>query len=178
VLGPQLGYLPQDVELFDATIADNIGRLGDVQPAEVVAAARAAGLHDAILQQPKGYDTPIGEAGRLVAGGLRQRIGLARALYGEPQLLVLDEPDAHLDEFGRLELRRALEQLKAQGRTVFLMTHLRSGLASLADKVIVLHDGAIAQEGVAEAVLTILRAARPPSPVAAAAAQPPLVQAK
>jgi len=174
-LGPQLGYLPQDVELFDATIAENIARLGEVRPAAVVAAARAAGLHEAILQQPKGYDTALGEGGRLVSGGLRQRIGLARALHGEPRLVVLDEPDAHLDERGLLALRRALLQLKAQGRTVFVMTHLRSGLPALADRVIVLHDGAIAQQGVAEAVLAILRAARPPS--AAVVAPPAAVRA-
>lgn len=163
-LGPQQGYLPQEVELFDATIAENIGRLGDLQPDAVVAAARAAGLHETILRQPKGYDTPLGEAGRLVSGGLRQRIGLARALYGAPRLLVLDEPDAHLDEDGLRALRRALQQLKARDCTVFVMTHLRSGLPSLADRVLVLHEGRLVQDGVAEAVLAILRAARPPTP--------------
>lgn len=173
-LGPQLGFLPQQVELFDATIAENIARLGAVEPAAVVAAARAAGVHEAILQQPGGYDAPLGEGGRLVSGGLRQRIGLARALHGEPRFLVLDEPDAHLDEAGVLALRRALQQLKTQGRTVFVMTHLRSGLAALADRVIVLHEGAVVQDGVPEAVLAILRAARPAAP---AGGSPLLVQA-
>jgi ATP-binding cassette, subfamily C, bacterial exporter for protease/lipase len=156
VLGPRIGYLPQDVELFEGTIADNIARLGQVDSAAVIAAARSAGLHETILQFPKGYDTPAGEAGALLSGGQRQRVGLARALYGRPALLVLDEPGANLDQAGEAALRRVLLQLKEEGATVLVVTQLRGGLLPLADEIVVLEDGRIRLQGPPAAVLPSL----------------------
>jgi ATP-binding cassette, subfamily C, bacterial exporter for protease/lipase len=156
-LGPLIGYLPQDVELFDGTMAENIARLGTVDGAKVIAAARGAGMHDMILRFEGGYDTPIGEAGRFLSGGQRQRLGLARALYGDPRVVVLDEPNANLDDAGEAALLRTLRQLKARGVTVFLVTHRTSALA-IADRIMVLRDGEMTQDGPREVVLsTILR---------------------
>ena len=142
LLGPSLGYLPQDVELFDGTIAANIARLGAVDSGRVIAAARAVGLHDIILRYPRGYDTPVGEGGRLLPGGLRQRIGLARAAYGDPALVLLDEPGANLDDAGELALARAVGQMRERGAAVVLVSHRPSALA-LADAVLRLRDGAV-----------------------------------
>ncbi len=133
-LGPYLGYLPQDIELFEGSIAENIARFGEVDSTQVIEAARSAGLHDMILRFPKGYDTSIGEAGGLLSGGQRQRIGLARALYGKPQLVVLDEPNANLDDVGEAALVQAVQILKRQGSTVVLVTH-RPGILAAADRV-------------------------------------------
>lgn len=141
-LGPQLGYLPQDIELFDGSIAENIARLNEVDSERVIAAAKSAGLHPHILHLAKGYDTPIGEAGQLLSGGQRQRMGLARALYGEPALVVLDEPNANLDEAGEAALLKAVQELKARGATVVLISH-RPGLLALADQVLHLRDGGL-----------------------------------
>jgi len=145
-LGDHIGYLPQDVELFDGTLAENISRFGPLDPAQVIEAARSTGIHDMILRFPKGYDTPMGEAGNLFSGGQKQRIGLARALYGHPALVVLDEPNANLDEVGLAALVRAVQNLRDQGKTVFMVVHQRSLLA-LADRVLVLEDGRIARFG-------------------------------
>ena len=166
-LGPHLGYLPQDVELFEGSIAENIARLGAVDSAKVIEAARCAGMHDMILRFPKGYDTPIGEAGGLLSGGQRQRIGLARAVYGEPALIVLDEPNANLDEAGENALLQTVRALKAKGKTVILITH-RPGAIAVADRLILLRDGEIFADGPKDAVLAGLRQPRPP-----AAATPP-----
>jgi ATP-binding cassette, subfamily C, bacterial EexD len=138
--GPQIGYLPQDVQLFDGTIAENIARLGPVESERVIAAARAARVHDMILGLPEGYDTPIGEAGARLSGGQRQRIGLARALYGEPALLILDEPNANLDDAGEAQLMETLRAQKAAGRSIVLITHRPNALL-LTDKVLVLREG-------------------------------------
>ncbi len=159
-LGPHLGYLPQDIELFEGTIGENISRFGKVDPDKVIEAARCAGLHDMILRFPKGYDTPIGEAGSMLSGGQRQRVGLARAVYGNPVLLVLDEPNANLDEAGELALTKTVQQLKEKGKTVFLITHRPSALAA-ADRVIVLQDGQIVGDGPRDEMLARLRPARP-----------------
>ena len=156
-LGPHLGYLPQDVELFEGSIAENIARLGEVDSDKVIAAARSAGMHEMILRFPKGYDTPIGEAGNLLSGGQRQRIGLARAIYGEPSLIVLDEPNANLDDAGEAALLRTVRELKAKGKTVFLITH-RPGAIAVADRLMVLRDGEIYVDGPKEAVVTSMRA--------------------
>ncbi len=145
-LGPYLGYLPQDIELFEGSIAENIARFGEVSPEKVIAAARSAGLHEMILRFPKGYDTPIGEAGNLLSGGQRQRIGLARAVYGDPVLVVLDEPNANLDDVGELALVRTVQELKAKGRTVFLITH-RPGIVAVADRLLILRNGTVQADG-------------------------------
>ncbi len=151
-LGPCLGYLPQDIELFEGSIAENIARFGNVDSGRVIAATRSADLHEMILHLPKGYDTPIGEAGALLSGGQRQRIGLARALYGHPVLVVLDEPNANLDDAGEAALVRAVSELRARRSTVVLVTH-RPGILAIADRVIVLRDGCVERDGPRDAVL-------------------------
>jgi ATP-binding cassette subfamily C exporter for protease/lipase len=143
-LGPHLGYLPQDIELFEGTIADNIARFSDVDPSVVIAAAQRAGIHEMILRQPRGYDTTIGEAGGTLSGGQRQRLGLARALLGEPAVVVLDEPSANLDDMGEAALLRAVQDLKRRGSTVFMIVH-QPQLLSVADRVLVLEAGQIKQ---------------------------------
>jgi len=155
-LGQHVGYLPQDVELFDGTIAENIARLGEVDSDKVIAAAHSAGLHEMILRFPKGYDTPIGEAGGLLSGGQRQRVGLARALYGKPALVVLDEPNANLDDVGEQALAQAVRELKVRGATVFLISH-RPNVVSLADQLVVMADGEIQVRGPRDAVLTYIQ---------------------
>jgi ATP-binding cassette subfamily C exporter for protease/lipase len=145
-LGPHLGYLPQDIELFDGTLADNIARFGEVDSNKVVEAATRTGIHEMILRFPKGYDTPMGEAGSMLSGGQRQRVGLARALYGDPQLIVLDEPNANLDDAGVNALVAAVNDLKARGKTVFMVVH-QLNLLSTADKVVVLDNGTITRLG-------------------------------
>lgn len=176
-LGPQLGYLPQDIELFDGTIAENIARFAEVDADKVIAAARSAGLHDMILRFPKGYDTPMGEAGSLLSAGQRQRVGLARAIHGAPALIVLDEPNANLDDVGEAALMRAVRELRDKGRTVFLITHRPSAVA-VADQLLVLRDGRVLCQGPRDAVLSWLQAqARPPTatpaPAPAPSAAPP-----
>lgn len=158
-LGPYVGYLPQDVELFEGSIAENIARFGEVSPEKVIAAARSAGLHEMILRFPKGYDTPIGEAGHLLSGGQRQRIGLARAMYGDPVLVVLDEPNANLDDVGEAALVRAVQELKVKGCTVFLITH-RPGIVAVADRVLVLRNGVVKADEPRDEVLAALRTAQ------------------
>jgi ATP-binding cassette subfamily C exporter for protease/lipase len=166
-LGPHLGYLPQDIELFEGSIGENIARFGKLDADKVIEAARCAGLHEMILRFPKGYDTPIGEAGNLLSGGQRQRIGLARAVYGDPVLLVLDEPNANLDDAGEAALLKTVVQLKERGKTIFLITH-RPGAVAVADRLLILQDGQIRMEGPRDAVLAALR-----PPAAAAPVQEP-----
>jgi ATP-binding cassette subfamily C exporter for protease/lipase len=150
--GPQIGYLPQDIELFEGSIAENIARFYALVPEKVIEAATCTGLHDMILRFSKGYDTPMGEAGRLLSAGQRQRIALARAVYGQPSLLVLDEPNANLDDLGEQALARTVQAFRAMGKTVVLISH-RPGVLALADRVLVLRDGCIAHEGPREQVL-------------------------
>ena len=158
-LGPHVGYLPQDIELFDGTVAENIARFGEVDSERVIAAARHAGLHEMILRFPKGYDTPMGEAGGALSGGQRQRIALARAVYGNPALVVLDEPNANLDEAGELALSRTVQQLKSAGSTVVLVSH-RQGAIALADRLLILNEGCVKVEGPRDDVLAALRGQR------------------
>ncbi len=159
-LGTYIGYLPQDIELFEGTIAENIARLGQVDAQKVIAAAKDAGLHEMILRFPKGYDTSMGEAGNLLSGGQRQRIGLARAIYGQPALVVLDEPNANLDDVGEAALVQAVQALRARGSAVVLITH-RPGILAVADNVVILKDGVLQAQGPRDTVLAALRAAQP-----------------
>jgi ATP-binding cassette subfamily C protein EexD len=154
-LGAHLGYLPQDVSLLNGTVAQNIARLGALDDEKVVRAAQRAQAHDMILRLPNGYDTLVGEAGLALSGGQRQRIGLARALYGEPKLVVLDEPNAHLDAEGEEALRMALRALKAGGTTVVLVGH-RVGLMAQLDRIAVMQEGTLQAIGSAAAVLARL----------------------
>jgi ATP-binding cassette subfamily C exporter for protease/lipase len=160
-LGPHVGYLPQDIELFDGTIAENIARFSALDSAKVIDAATCAGLHQMILRFPNGYDTPIGEAGGFLSGGQKQRIALARAVYGDPALIVLDEPNANLDDVGEAALMNTVAQLKAKGKTVFLITH-RGNALNAADWLLLLRDGELVASGPRDAVLAGLQAQNRP----------------
>lgn len=158
-LGQYIGYLPQDIELLNGTIAENIARFGEIHSEQVIKAAQAAGIHEIVLQLPKGYDTPIGEGGVILSAGQRQRVALARALYGDPVLIVLDEPNSNLDEAGEIALVNALMQLKATKKTIFVITH-RTLILSVVDKILLLANGAIQLYGPRDEVLTRLRQAQ------------------
>ncbi|ODB37794.1 peptidase [Pseudomonas mosselii] len=174
-LGQHIGYLPQDVQLFAGSIADNIARLGAVDAQQVVAAAQLAGVHDMILKLPGGYDTLLGEGGLGLSGGQRQRIGLARALYGLPALIVLDEPNSNLDEAGEQALVEAIARLREHKRTLILITHKSSLLAGL-DNLLMLKGGQLQAFGPTARVLQdAQRAARPaPAPVAPSSTRNPI----
>ena len=139
-LGGQVGYMPQDIELMDGSIADNIARFGEVNSEAVIEAAQKVGIHQMILRMPRGYDTAIGEAGGFLSGGQRQRLALARAIYGNPQLLVLDEPNANMDEQGTTALVTTLNLMKSTGALIFMVAHDRNLLAT-ADRLVVLAKG-------------------------------------
>ena len=158
-LGPQIGYLPQDIELFDGSVADNIARFGELDADLVVQAAQDADVHQMILGLPQGYDTVINGLGGFLSPGQRQRIALARALYGRPKLLVLDEPNSNLDELGELALNQSIAGMKEQGSTVVMVSHRQSAL-SLADYVIILSAGQITEQGPREEVIARAHAAR------------------
>lgn len=154
-LGPWIGYVPQDVELFAGTVAENIARLGEVDAEQVVRAAQRAGVHELVLSLPKGYDTEIDAAGVLLSPGQRQRIALARALYGEPRLVLLDEPNANLDGAGELALAEALKRLRGTV-TVVVVTH-RTALVQHVDKMLVLEGGRVQHYGPTAEVLQALQ---------------------
>lgn len=141
-LGPCIGYLPQDVQLFEGSVAENIARFGAVDSPKVIRAAQLAGVHDMVLRFPQGYNTPIGQGGSHLSGGMRQRIALARALYGDPNLIVLDEPNSNLDDAGEKALFDAIQALRAQGRTILLVTH-RKQILGVCDRILVMDDGKI-----------------------------------
>ena len=164
IIGPELGYLSQGVDLFDGSVAENIARMA-VEPdgGAVVEAAQAAGAHEMILRLSDGYDTNIGQAGAILSAGQRQRVALARALYGDPFLIVLDEPNASLDGEGEAALLQAVRDAKARGAIVILITH-RAGLLSVCDKLLVLREGTQHAFGPCD---KILRNTTPP-PAAAA----------
>jgi len=155
-LGRHVGYLPQDIELFAGSIAENIARLEEPDSEKVIAATTMAGLHDIILRMPGGYDAQIGEGGMILSGGQRQRLGLARALYGNPKLLVLDEPNASLDSAGELALLDAMVQLKKAGKTTVIITHNPSFLHHV-DKLLVMQNGEVAVFGPKDQVLAQLQ---------------------
>ncbi|OUM37008.1 type I secretion system permease/ATPase [Pseudomonas putida] len=180
-LGPYVGYLPQDIELFEGSISENIARFDKVDPQKVVEAAQMAGVHEMILMLPDGYDTVIGSDGVNLSGGQRQRIGLARAIYGKPRLVVLDEPNSNLDDVGERALGVALQKLKESGATVFIVSH-RPNILTRLDRVLVMAGGSISLYGERDRVIAELaqqakaqqRVAQPaaPQPPAAAHAAP------
>lgn len=155
-VGPYVGYLPQDIELFNGTIAENIARFNAPVPETVIAAAKMAGLHEIFLRFPQGYDTLIGESGGLLSAGQRQRVGLARALYGMPSLIVLDEPNSNLDDAGDAALLAAILEMKKAGKTVLAITH-RVNLVAAVDKILVLKEGKVAAFGERDAILAAMR---------------------
>ncbi len=154
-LGRYIGYLPQDVELFAGSIADNIARLTEVETDKVIAAATMAGIHEMILRMPNGYDTQIGEGGAVLSGGQRQRVGLARALFDTPRLVVLDEPNASLDADGEQALLQAFMHLKRLQSTVVIITH-KTALLAAVDKLLVVQDGTMVAFGPRDAVMAQL----------------------
>ena len=157
-LGPHLGYLPQTVELFEGTIAENIARFGALDLERVQEAATKVGLHEFVLSLELGYDTPVGEEGAFLSGGQRQRVGLARAVYGNPKLVVLDEPNSSLDETGDAALIAALKSLKESGATVVMVTHRTNALAA-ADMLLILQDGQMQAFGPRDKVLQAIQEA-------------------
>ncbi|MDC9728075.1 MAG: type I secretion system permease/ATPase [Methyloprofundus sp.] len=162
-LGPYIGYLPQDIELFEGTISENIARFGEIDSGKIVAAAQMSDVHELILRLPEGYDTMIGAGGGNLSGGQRQRIGLARALYGVPKLVVLDEPNSNLDDLGEKALAVALANLKAVGTTVIVVTH-RNNILGRVDKLLMLNEGAVLAYGPRDEVLAQIQKKQAPPP--------------
>jgi len=139
-LGPYIGYLPQDIELFAGTVSENIARFGEIDADKVILAAQRAGVHEMILNMPEGYDTTLGEGGGGLSGGQKQRIGLARAMYDDPSLLVLDEPNSNLDDVGEQALLNAIIDLRKRGKTIVLITH-RTSIIGVTTKLLLMQDG-------------------------------------
>ncbi|MBD8496502.1 type I secretion system permease/ATPase [Pseudomonas syringae] len=164
-LGPHLGYLPQDIELFDGTIAENIARFGAVDSDKVIEAAQMAGIHEMILHFPKGYDALLGTGGLGLSGGQKQRVGLARALYDTPALVVLDEPNSNLDDAGEAALVQAVRKLKDKGCTVVLVTH-RPNILGVVDKLLFLKEGVQQLFGPRDQVMKTLMPSAAPKAVA------------
>ena len=142
-LGPYLGYLPQDIELFDGSIAENICRFSERNSEKIIEAAQSSGIHDMILRLPESYETKISGTSGILSAGQRQRLGLARAIYGNPKLIILDEPNSNLDEEGERHLLSALQKLKASGSTVLVITH-RTSILALVDKLLIMKNGVVA----------------------------------
>jgi ATP-binding cassette subfamily C exporter for protease/lipase len=154
-LGPSIGYLPQDIELFAGTVGENIARFGEIDSEKVIQAAKRTGVHEMILHFPKGYDTALGEGGSGLSGGQKQRIGLARAMYDDPSLIVLDEPNSNLDDLGEQALVAAISDLRSRGKTIVVITH-RTSVISATTKLLLLRDGLAQMFGPTEQVLTEL----------------------
>jgi ATP-binding cassette subfamily C protein len=154
-LGQYIGYLPQDVELFSGTIAENIARFREVDEAEVITAAKLAGVHELIQNLPGGYNTQIGDGGATLSGGQRQRVALARAVYGKPPYIVLDEPNANLDSAGEAELLACVHRLKELGSTIIFVTH-KTNMLACADKILVLQQGIVQAFGDRDEILAKL----------------------
>jgi ABC-type protease/lipase transport system fused ATPase/permease subunit len=155
-VGPLVGYVPQEIEFFEGTVAENIARLGSVNPEKVVKAAELIGMHETILTFPKGYDTTLGETGFALSGGQRQRIAIARAIYGMPKFVVMDEPNSNLDEIGENALIQTVQALKNNGSTVIITTH-RPRLVSTVDMMLVLKAGKQVAFGTAQDMLEAVR---------------------
>jgi len=172
-LGPHLGYLPQDIELFGGTVGENIARFGEVDSVKVIEAAQRAGVHDMILHLPKGYDTLLGDGGSGLSGGQKQRLGLARAMYGNPSLIVLDEPNSNLDDFGEQALLAAITDLRQRGTTLVIITH-RTSAIGITNKLLLLRDGTAQIFGPTQQVLAELAKAsqQPQRQKVSSAAQP------
>jgi ATP-binding cassette subfamily C exporter for protease/lipase len=170
-LGPAIGYMPQDIELFPGTVSENIARFGEFESADVIAAAKTAGVHDMVLRFPQGYDTKIGEGGVGLSGGQKQRLALARALYGNPSLVVLDEPNSNLDDAGELALIKAILELRQRKAAVMIITH-RNSILQVTTKLLLMREGSVALFGTTEQVLEALQQSQA---AAAAAAQTPAV---
>ena len=166
--GPQIGYVPQEIEFFEGSVAENIARLGEIDPEKVVQAAKLLGMHEVILAFPKGYDTELGESGFALSGGQRQRLAICRAIYGMPKFIVMDEPNANLDDVGEGALVNAISYLKSQGCAVVITTH-RPRLVGAADNLLVLRNGTQVGFGPAEEMINAVRnlklvdPAKPPS---------------
>jgi PrtD family type I secretion system ABC transporter len=154
--GPQIGYVPQEIEFFEGTVAENIARLGAIDPEKVVQATKLIGMHEIILSFPKGYDTELGETGYALSGGQRQRLAIARAFYGIPKYIVMDEPNANLDEVGESALVQAVAFLKSQGSSIVMTTH-RPRLVSVVDSLLVLRNGQQVGFGPAEDMINAVR---------------------
>ena len=167
-----IGYLPQDIELLDGTIAENISRYDSDASEAIVAAAQRAQVHELILRLPKGYDTPVGEAGQLLSGGQRQRLALARALYQEPLLVVLDEPNAHLDDAGEKALLQAIEGIRQKRKSTVLVISHRPSMLQACDRVLVMEQGRVVRDMPAQALMEAMRQ-RAATPAAGQSPQPP-----
>ena len=150
--GKHVGYLPQDIELFEGTIAENISRFGELNAEKVIEAAKAAGIHDMVLRMREGYDTNLAEFNSALSGGQRQRLGLARALYGNPSILFLDEPNSNLDDVGEAALSDALRSRQEAGLMSVVVTH-RKSLVGISDKIVAFDGGRIVANGPRDAVL-------------------------
>jgi ATP-binding cassette subfamily C protein EexD len=155
-LGPHLGYLPQDIELFDGSIAENICRFSELNSELIIEAAKIAGIHDMILRLPEGYDTIITSVTGALSAGQRQRVALARAIYNFPKLIILDEPNSNLDDQGERDLLSALRKMKEAGSTVIVITH-RTSILSLVDKLLLMRDGVVASFGQRDEVLEAIK---------------------
>lgn len=151
-LGAYIGYVPQEIEFYEGTIAENIARLGTITPAKVIQAAKTAGIHDMILAMPQGYDTRVGDAGYVLTGGQKQRVAIARAVYGNPKYIVMDEPNANLDDASERALKELIAKFRSEKVTVIFTTH-RPSLVNCADYLLVLNDGRQVAFGRVEAII-------------------------